>query len=72
MNEIAIYEERHYVGLDAIPGMTGWCQVNLQESGTLDQMADLDYEYVRKQSLLWDIKILVLTIPTLVFRRSTH
>lgn len=70
--EVEAYEERHYVRLDAMPGITGWWQVNLRGRGTLDQMVDLDYEYLQKQSIWWDIKILLLTIPAIVLRRGAR
>jgi len=64
------YSESHQSRLDATPGLTGWWQVNLRGRGTLDQMVELDQEYIAKRSLWMDIKILVLTIPAVFFGRG--
>jgi len=49
------------------PGITGWAQVNgwRGETETLDKMErrlEHDLEYIRNWGLLWDIKIILLTI----------
>jgi lipopolysaccharide/colanic/teichoic acid biosynthesis glycosyltransferase len=64
------YTESHQARLDATPGLTGWWQVNLRGRGTLDQMVELDQEYIAKRSLWMDIKILILTIPAVFFGRG--
>jgi lipopolysaccharide/colanic/teichoic acid biosynthesis glycosyltransferase len=68
--EVEAYQEAHLARLDATPGLTGWWQVNLRGRGTLDQMVELDQEYITKRSLWMDIKILVLTIPAVIFGRG--
>jgi len=50
-------------GIDKIlPGITGWAQVNGRDNVSDIEKALLDEEYLYKQSLLMDIKILLLTI----------
>lgn len=44
------------------PGITGWAQVNGRDIITRENKALLDKEYVEKQSLGFDIKILFLTV----------
>jgi putative colanic acid biosynthesis UDP-glucose lipid carrier transferase len=49
------------------PGITGWAQVNgwRGETETLDKMErrlEHDLEYIRNWGLLWDIKIILLTV----------
>lgn len=68
--EVEKYEDWHYVRLDATPGITGLWQINLRGRGTLDQMVELDLEYLKKRSLWSDIKILFLTIPAVVAGRG--
>jgi|GEM_PF-1595827 len=68
--EVEAYDEAYLARLDAIPGLTGWWQVNLRGRGTLDQMVELDLEYMTKRSLWLDIKILLLTIPAVIFGRG--
>ena len=53
----------------ALPGLTGLWQVSGRSRLTMRQALDLDVEYVRRQSLLFDLGILLKTIPV-VF--STH
>jgi putative colanic acid biosynthesis UDP-glucose lipid carrier transferase len=60
---IPYYMLRHKVR----PGITGWAQINgfRGETDTLDKMAgriDHDLDYIRKWSLLMDIKIIFLTV----------
>lgn len=68
--EVAAYDEQHHVRLDAIPGLTGWWQINLRGRGTLDQMVELDLEYLKKRSLWTDIKIMFLTVPAVIKGRG--
>jgi lipopolysaccharide/colanic/teichoic acid biosynthesis glycosyltransferase len=68
--EVEAYEEEHLARLDATPGLTGWWQINLRGRGTLDQMVELDLEYMTKRSLWMDIKILFMTIPAVIFGRG--
>ena len=44
------------------PGITGWAQVNGRDIITRENKALLDKEYVEKQSLGFDIKILFMTV----------
>ena len=61
-------EERHRH--DIRPGLTGWAQINGRNNiGSWEERFKYDLEYVEKCSLLFDIKILILTVLK-VFRRS--
>ena len=51
------------------PGVTGWAQVNGRNSITWDDKFAHDVWYVNNQSLLLDIKIILLTIKK-VFKRE--
>jgi putative colanic acid biosynthesis UDP-glucose lipid carrier transferase len=49
------------------PGITGWAQVNgwRGETDTVDKMVkrvEYDLQYIRDWSLLWDLKIIFLTV----------
>lgn len=52
------------------PGITGWAQVNGRNSISWDEKLRLDVEYVDKQSLLWDLKILYKTILNVFLREG--
>ena len=51
------------------PGITGWAQVNGRNALSWDEKFKLDVWYVEHQSLLIDIKILLLTVVS-VFKKS--
>ncbi|MBL8160437.1 MAG: sugar transferase [Anaerolineae bacterium] len=68
--EVESYEEWHYARLDATPGMTGYWQIKLRGRGTLDQMVELDLEYLKKRSIWSDLKIIFLTVPAVVIGRG--
>jgi len=46
------------------PGMTGWAQVMGRNSISWERKFELDIEYVKSQSLLLDLKILLMTVFT--------
>lgn len=68
-NEIDTYQARQRV----LPGITGWAQVNLKYDTSLDDVREkvrYDLEYIQKQSVLEDIRILLKTIPVMVGQRG--
>jgi len=44
------------------PGLTGWAQINGRDELPIPEKVKLDAEYLEKQSLLLDLKTLVLTV----------
>jgi lipopolysaccharide/colanic/teichoic acid biosynthesis glycosyltransferase len=55
------YDERQRHRLDALPGITGWAQVNGRASLPWHERIELDLWYVEHASLLLDLRILVRT-----------
>jgi len=51
-----------------VPGLTGWAQVNGRDELPIPQKVALDAEYLQKQSLWFDIRILWLTFVKVVRR----
>jgi O-antigen biosynthesis protein WbqP len=45
-----------------LPGLTGWAQVNGRDNITIFEKVTLDIEYLNRKSVIFDIKILLLTI----------
>lgn len=45
-----------------VPGLTGWAQVNGRDELPIPQKVELDVEYMRRRSFLFDIYILWLTL----------
>lgn len=70
--EVKEYSEWHYHRLDVLPGLTGWWQVKLRGHGTLEQMVELDLEYIRRRSIWFDIRIILQTIPVILSRRGAR
>lgn len=57
-------------GVDVlVPGLTGWAQINGRDNLPLPEKVALDAEYLRRQSLWFDLRILWLTAVK-VFRRE--
>lgn len=52
------------------PGITGWAQVNGRNAISWEQKFKLDVWYVDNQSLLLDIKILLLTVKKVFLREG--
>lgn len=55
------------------PGITGWAQINQAYDACVDDVrskVQYDLEYVRRQSMLEDVRIMSLTLPVMLFRRG--
>ena len=46
---------------ELVPGLTGWAQVNGRDELPIEKKAELDAEYLTRQSFLFDLKILWMT-----------
>jgi len=51
-----------------VPGLTGWAQVNGRDELPLIMKVQFDTEYLRRRSLLFDLKILWLTFLKVFMR----
>ena len=51
-----------------VPGLTGWAQVNGRDELPIPEKVKLDAEYLRRQSLAFDLRILWLTALKVVRR----
>lgn len=66
-NQFDLIGERDKYGANDIrPGLTGWAQINGRDELPIDVKARLDGEYVEKCSFLFDLKILVGTVFSVV------
>jgi lipopolysaccharide/colanic/teichoic acid biosynthesis glycosyltransferase len=55
------------------PGITGWAQINHRYDATLDDVrvkVRYDLEYLRRQCLAEDVKIMLKTVPVVFFRKG--
>jgi lipopolysaccharide/colanic/teichoic acid biosynthesis glycosyltransferase len=56
----------------AKPGITGWAQIHLLYDSCIDDVRKkvrYDLEYLRQKSVLRDLKIMVKTLPSVLFKR---
>jgi exopolysaccharide biosynthesis polyprenyl glycosylphosphotransferase len=58
--------------LNIMPGITGLWQVLGRSDIPFDEMVKLDYMYVTKWSLSWDVKLLLETIPAVLEKRGAY
>lgn len=61
-------KERHRH--DVRPGLTGWAQVNGRNSISWEDKFKYDLEYIEKMSLLFDIKVILLTVKKVFVREG--
>ncbi len=59
--EVAVYKDWHHRRLAALPGITGLWQIKGRNQVSFDDMVRLDIEYIERQSLWYDISILLRT-----------
>lgn len=73
-NQDDLIELRTQYGVEKLlPGLTGWAQVNGRDELPIPQKVALDVEYLQKQSLWFDIRILWLTANRVIGRDGvTH
>lgn len=62
-NQIDLKEMRTEVGVHKlVPGLTGWAQINGRDEIPLSLKVKLDKEYLEKKNFLFDIKIIFMTV----------
>jgi len=66
-NEVAQYQEWHHKRLQVLPGITGMWQVSGRSNLTFDEMVMLDIYYAENWSLSLDLRIMLRTIPQILF-----
>ena len=68
MEYLPRYSDRQWRRHEVRPGVTGWAQVNGRNATTWEERFDLDVWYVDNQSLLLDLRILLMTIARVLRR----
>lgn len=66
------YNERQRRRHEVRPGLTGWAQVNGRNAISWEQKFEYDVEYVEKESLLLDLKIIFMTIGRVLHRSGIN
>jgi O-antigen biosynthesis protein WbqP len=58
---------RTQMGIDRLtPGLTGWAQVNGRDELDIATKVDFDYQYLQRQTFVFDLKILWLTFVKVI------
>jgi lipopolysaccharide/colanic/teichoic acid biosynthesis glycosyltransferase len=68
--EVADFTPRDVLRHKVTPGLTGPWQISDRKSLTHDQSIALDLQYAARQSLWYDLKILLLTVPVAFKNRA--
>lgn len=55
---------------ELVPGLTGWAQVNGRDELPIPEKVTLDVEYLKRQSLRFDVKILWMTFIKVLHREG--
>ncbi|HEY8489598.1 MAG TPA: sugar transferase, partial [Dehalococcoidia bacterium] len=67
--ELEHYQEWHYRRFAVPPGITGLWQVRRGPETSLEDMVRQDVEYIQSVSPWLDLKILLATVPVVLFKR---
>ena len=70
--ELEHYGPEQFGRLAVKPGLTGLWQVSGRSRTTFEQMVALDLDYIRRQSFMLDLAILLRTIPTVIASRDAR
>lgn len=67
LEHLPFFTDWQHRRLEARPGITGWAQINGRNRIPFSKRIELDIWYLDNWSLLLDIRILLLTIPNILF-----
>ena len=68
--EVDLYSSHDLLRLAGKPGLTGTWQVYGRGRVTFQEMVEQDISYLQTQSLLYDLKLMVLTVPVVINGRG--
>jgi lipopolysaccharide/colanic/teichoic acid biosynthesis glycosyltransferase len=68
--EVDAYKPWHHERLNGQPGITGLAQVMGRSSISFDQIARYDIQYIRQQSVVMDMRIMWMTVATVISGRG--
>ena len=58
-------------GVDKLkPGITGWAQINGRDDISIEKKVQLEQEYLKKKSILFDIEIIIKTFTNVIFSKG--
>jgi lipopolysaccharide/colanic/teichoic acid biosynthesis glycosyltransferase len=68
--ELPYYKDWYFKRFAVKPGLTGLWQVKRADAEDFDEMIRMDVEYVRRMSLWLDLRLIALTVPSIVRERG--
>lgn len=71
-NEVAEYNEEEWKRMSVLPGCTGLWQINGRSDVSFEGMLYCDLLYIEKKSFLYDMKILLKTIPVVISMKGAY
>lgn len=70
-DEVKRYNHRHWQRLEVKPGITGEWQVNGRSSvSEFDQIVNLDLQYMRRWSIVYDLQLILRTFDVVLKRKG--
>ncbi|MFI3278546.1 MAG: sugar transferase [Rikenellaceae bacterium] len=66
------YPEKGLTRFEVRPGVTGWAQVNGRKTVEWDKRFEYDAEYVERCSFMFDLKIIFLTVWSVVANKDNE
>lgn len=70
--EVELYLYHHHDRLRTVPGISGWWQVRGRSATSFEEMVRMDVDYIRRQSLWLDIKIIFMTVTAAIKGRGAR
>jgi len=64
--EVELYLYHHHDRLRTVPGITGWWQVRGRSATSFEEMVRMDVDYIERQSIWLDFKIIFMTLTAVV------
>lgn len=68
--EVEAYSSRDSLRLYGKPGITGYWQVYGRSRVAFEEMVEMDITYLQQQSILQDMKLIILTVPAAFLGRG--
>jgi O-antigen biosynthesis protein WbqP len=70
-NQTDLIRMRNKMGISTLcPGLTGWAQVNGRDELTLKEKVNLEVEYLHRNSFIFDLKILWITLLRVINKQN--
>lgn len=70
--EYSLYDDYTKQKMVVKPGITGLYQITSRSRASFDEILALDFEYIEKMSLWYDLKIILMTIPAVLSSKGAY